>query len=135
MTTPNKHTIAGIENKEGYEFDKWLNSPGWAPYEPDLSSAKELTEPVDHLIEDWRDVATAVSSLEKKDEYENLVSSPSEQCVHALIGKLPDEANVKFGKCQSVKVNAWPTYQQMHFLDRLLSEAESSVLNRKSDLC
>ncbi|CAG2245483.1 ORC2 [Mytilus edulis] len=34
---------------EGLEFDKWLNTPGWQPYVPDLSAGKELTKPAEQL--------------------------------------------------------------------------------------
>jgi aminopeptidase B len=35
-----------VHEKPGFEFVKtWLNTPGWPPYNPDLSAHSELTEP------------------------------------------------------------------------------------------
>ena len=39
--------------REGYEFDRWLTTPGWPPYVPDLSAGKELTEPAEQLADFW----------------------------------------------------------------------------------
>lgn len=39
--------------REGLEFDKWLNTPGWPPYVPDLSAGKELTKPAEQLANFW----------------------------------------------------------------------------------
>lgn len=39
--------------REGYEFDRWLTTPGWPPYVPDLSAGKELTQPAEQLADFW----------------------------------------------------------------------------------
>nr|XP_033775118.1 aminopeptidase B isoform X2 [Geotrypetes seraphini] len=43
----------GVEKKPGFEFDRWLNTPGWPPYLPDLSPGDFLMEPADELAELW----------------------------------------------------------------------------------
>ncbi|XP_076028127.1 aminopeptidase RNPEPL1 [Genypterus blacodes] len=39
--------------REGLEFDRWLNSSGPPPYEPDLSAGGALVQPVQELCELW----------------------------------------------------------------------------------
>ncbi|XP_030076849.1 aminopeptidase B [Microcaecilia unicolor] len=43
----------GVESKPGFEFDRWLNTPGWPPYLPDLSPGDSLMKPADELAELW----------------------------------------------------------------------------------
>lgn len=38
---------------EGFEFDRWLNTPGWPPYLPDLSPGDSLMKPAEELAELW----------------------------------------------------------------------------------
>lgn len=43
-----------LDEKPGFEFIKtWLEKTGYPPYKPDLSVAKELTDPADELVEKW----------------------------------------------------------------------------------
>ncbi|XP_064615996.1 aminopeptidase B-like [Liolophura sinensis] len=42
-----------VQNRPGYEFDRWLHTPGWPPYEPDLSASREFTAPADELAKQW----------------------------------------------------------------------------------
>ncbi|GCC26802.1 hypothetical protein chiPu_0005222, partial [Chiloscyllium punctatum] len=42
-----------IEKKPGFEFDCWLNTPGWPPYLPDLSSGDTLMKPAENLATLW----------------------------------------------------------------------------------
>ncbi|XP_050003742.1 aminopeptidase B [Alexandromys fortis] len=37
----------------GFEFDRWLNTPGWPPYLPDLSPGDSLMKPAEELAELW----------------------------------------------------------------------------------
>ncbi|PNJ49979.1 RNPEP isoform 2 [Pongo abelii] len=37
----------------GFEFDRWLNSPGWPPYLPDLSLGDSLMKPAEELAQLW----------------------------------------------------------------------------------
>lgn len=37
----------------GLEFDRWLNTPGWPPFLPDLSPGQQLMKPADELAELW----------------------------------------------------------------------------------
>ncbi|XP_030008245.1 aminopeptidase RNPEPL1 isoform X2 [Sphaeramia orbicularis] len=43
-----------VTQREGLEFDRWLNGSGPPPYEPDLSGGGALTRPVQDLCELWR---------------------------------------------------------------------------------
>ncbi|XP_069489683.1 aminopeptidase B isoform X1 [Ambystoma mexicanum] len=37
----------------GFEFDRWLNTPGWPPFLPDLSPGKSLMKPAEELAGLW----------------------------------------------------------------------------------
>ncbi|XP_055966591.1 aminopeptidase B [Sorex fumeus] len=37
----------------GFEFDRWLNIPGWPPYLPDLSAGDSLMGPAEELAQLW----------------------------------------------------------------------------------
>ncbi|KAM5205355.1 aminopeptidase B isoform 1-T1 [Hipposideros larvatus] len=37
----------------GFEFDRWLNTPGWPPYLPDLSPGDSLMKPAEALAQLW----------------------------------------------------------------------------------
>ncbi|XP_020638031.3 aminopeptidase B [Pogona vitticeps] len=43
----------GVASIPGFEFDRWLNTPGWPPYLPDLSPGEELMKPAENLAELW----------------------------------------------------------------------------------
>ncbi|KAL7985421.1 hypothetical protein Chor_003991 [Crotalus horridus] len=43
----------GVDTIPGFEFDRWLNIPGWPPYLPDLSPGEELMKPAEKLAELW----------------------------------------------------------------------------------
>ncbi|KAF6274770.1 arginyl aminopeptidase [Rhinolophus ferrumequinum] len=45
----------------GFEFDRWLNTPGWPPYLPDLSPGDALMKPAEELAQLW-----ATEELDKK---------------------------------------------------------------------
>uniref|UniRef100_A0A8D0GQR8 Aminopeptidase B n=1 Tax=Sphenodon punctatus TaxID=8508 RepID=A0A8D0GQR8_SPHPU len=51
----------GVDTIPGFEFDRWLNTPGWPPYLPDLSPGETLMKPADVLADLW-----AASSLNMK---------------------------------------------------------------------
>ncbi|XP_077191185.1 aminopeptidase B isoform X2 [Paroedura picta] len=42
-----------VDTIPGFEFDRWLNTPGWPPYLPDLSPGEELMKPAEKLAELW----------------------------------------------------------------------------------
>ncbi|KAF7658541.1 hypothetical protein LDENG_00011280 [Lucifuga dentata] len=44
---------AAVGQREGLEFDRWLNGSGPPPYEPDLSAGGALVQPVQELCELW----------------------------------------------------------------------------------
>lgn len=37
----------------GFEFDRWLDTPGWPPYLPDLSPGDSLMRPAEELAQLW----------------------------------------------------------------------------------
>ncbi|XP_069612573.1 aminopeptidase B [Ranitomeya imitator] len=41
----------GVDKIKGFEFDHWLNTPGWPPFLPDLSSGNSLMKPSEALAE------------------------------------------------------------------------------------
>ncbi|XP_060087105.1 aminopeptidase B isoform X1 [Heteronotia binoei] len=43
----------GVDTMPGFEFDRWLNTPGWPPYLPDLSPGEKLMKPAEKLAELW----------------------------------------------------------------------------------
>lgn len=45
----------------GFEFDRWLNTPGWPPYLPDLSPGDSLMKPAEELAQLW-----ATEELDRK---------------------------------------------------------------------
>uniref|UniRef100_A0A8C6S0D5 Aminopeptidase B n=1 Tax=Nannospalax galili TaxID=1026970 RepID=A0A8C6S0D5_NANGA len=42
-----------VDSIPGFEFDRWLNTPGWPPYLPDLSPGDSLMKPAEELAELW----------------------------------------------------------------------------------
>lgn len=42
-----------VDSIPGFEFDRWLNTPGWPPYVPDLSAGDSLMKPADDLAALW----------------------------------------------------------------------------------
>lgn len=40
-------------HQTGFEFDRWLNTPGWPPYLPDLSPGDSLMKPAEELAHLW----------------------------------------------------------------------------------
>ncbi|KAF3823224.1 hypothetical protein GH733_010660 [Mirounga leonina] len=42
-----------VESIPGFEFDRWLNTPGWPPYLPDLSPGDSLMKPAEELAQLW----------------------------------------------------------------------------------
>ncbi|XP_041616100.1 aminopeptidase B isoform X2 [Vulpes lagopus] len=42
-----------VDSIPGLEFDRWLNSPGWPPYLPDLSPGDSLMRPAEELAQQW----------------------------------------------------------------------------------
>ncbi|KAJ8259610.1 hypothetical protein GJAV_G00171430 [Gymnothorax javanicus] len=59
----------GVDKKEGFEFEKWLDGPGWPLYLPDLSAGKNLMNPADQLAQLWGSEpldTKAISALDNK---------------------------------------------------------------------
>ncbi|XP_023563742.1 aminopeptidase B isoform X2 [Octodon degus] len=42
-----------VKIEPGFEFDRWLNTPGWPPYLPDLSPGDSLMKPAEELAQLW----------------------------------------------------------------------------------
>lgn len=51
----------------GFEFDRWLNTPGWPPYLPDLSPGQQLMKPADELAELWTADGLNMEAIEAVD--------------------------------------------------------------------
>lgn len=51
----------------GFEFDRWLNTPGWPPYLPDLSPGEQLMKPADELAELWAADSLNMEAIEAVD--------------------------------------------------------------------
>lgn len=51
----------------GLEFDRWLNTPGWPPFLPDLSPGQQLMKPADELAELWAADSLNVEAIEAVD--------------------------------------------------------------------
>ncbi|KAF7238952.1 Aminopeptidase B [Varanus komodoensis] len=57
----------GVDKIPGYEFDRWLNVPGWPPYLPDLSPGKQLMKPAMQLAELWASADLNMSAIKSVD--------------------------------------------------------------------
>lgn len=51
----------------GFEFDRWLNTPGWPPYLPDLSPGEQLMKPAEELAELWAADGLNMEAIEAVD--------------------------------------------------------------------
>lgn len=51
----------------GFEFDRWLNTPGWPPYLPDLSPGQQLMRPAEELAELWAADGLNMEAIEAVD--------------------------------------------------------------------
>uniref|UniRef100_A0A8C3JXR4 Arginyl aminopeptidase n=1 Tax=Calidris pygmaea TaxID=425635 RepID=A0A8C3JXR4_9CHAR len=57
----------GVDSIPGFEFDRWLNTPGWPPYLPDLSPGEQLMKPADELAQLWAADSLNVEAIEAVD--------------------------------------------------------------------
>ncbi|KAK2526428.1 Rnpep [Columba guinea] len=57
----------GVDTIPGFEFDRWLNTPGWPPYLPDLSPGEQLMKPAEELAELWAADGLNVEAIEAVD--------------------------------------------------------------------
>ncbi|XP_025957047.1 aminopeptidase B isoform X3 [Dromaius novaehollandiae] len=57
----------GVDSLPGFEFDRWLNTPGWPPYLPDLSPGEQLMKPADELAELWAADSLNMEAIEAVD--------------------------------------------------------------------
>ncbi|KAM6233037.1 aminopeptidase B [Spheniscus humboldti] len=57
----------GVDSLPGFEFDRWLNTPGWPPYLPDLSPGEQLMKPADELAELWAADGLNMEAIEDVD--------------------------------------------------------------------
>ncbi|XP_078098428.1 aminopeptidase B isoform X1 [Mustelus asterias] len=69
-----------VEKRPGFEFDSWLNIPGWPPYLPDLSSGDTLMKPAEDLAALWLAADLNVDAIKAID----LSSWKTYQIVHFL---------------------------------------------------
>uniref|UniRef100_A0A8B9ZD79 Arginyl aminopeptidase n=1 Tax=Buteo japonicus TaxID=224669 RepID=A0A8B9ZD79_9AVES len=57
----------GVDSIPGFEFDRWLNTPGWPPFLPDLSPGEQLMKPADELAELWAADGLNMEAIEAVD--------------------------------------------------------------------
>ncbi|NXA54288.1 AMPB Aminopeptidase, partial [Nothocercus julius] len=57
----------GVESLPGFEFDRWLNTPGWPPFLPDLSPGEQLMKPAEELAELWAADNLNIEAIEAVD--------------------------------------------------------------------
>ncbi|XP_064589377.1 aminopeptidase B [Zonotrichia leucophrys gambelii] len=57
----------GVDSIPGFEFDRWLNTPGWPPYLPDLSPGQQLMRPAEELAELWAADSLNMEAIEAVD--------------------------------------------------------------------
>ncbi|KAB0406575.1 hypothetical protein E2I00_010384, partial [Balaenoptera physalus] len=53
-----------VDSIPGFEFDRWLNTPGWPPYLPDLSPGDSLMRPAEELAQLWAAEELDVRAIE-----------------------------------------------------------------------
>uniref|UniRef100_A0A8C7B6P5 Aminopeptidase B n=1 Tax=Neovison vison TaxID=452646 RepID=A0A8C7B6P5_NEOVI len=53
-----------VESISGFEFDRWLNVPGWPPYLPDLSPGDSLMKPAEELAQLWETEELDMKAIE-----------------------------------------------------------------------
>lgn len=51
-------------HQTGFEFDRWLNVPGWPPYLPDLSPGDSLMKPAEELAQLWETEELDMKAIE-----------------------------------------------------------------------
>ncbi|CAK6442330.1 unnamed protein product [Pipistrellus nathusii] len=56
-----------VDATPGLEFDRWLNTPGWPPYLPDLSAGDALMKPAEELARLWAAPELDVPAIEAVD--------------------------------------------------------------------
>nr|KAF6400000.1 arginyl aminopeptidase [Molossus molossus] len=56
-----------VDSIPGFEFDRWLNTPGWPPYLPDLSPGDSLMRPADELAQLWAAEELDLKAIEAVD--------------------------------------------------------------------
>ncbi|XP_053313766.1 aminopeptidase B [Spea bombifrons] len=57
----------GVDKRAGLEFDRWLNTPGWPPFLPDLSPGDALMKPAEELSALWASTPLDMETIEKVD--------------------------------------------------------------------
>ncbi|KFV67326.1 Aminopeptidase B, partial [Dryobates pubescens] len=57
----------GVDSIPGLEFDRWLNTPGWPPFLPDLSPGEQLMRPAEELAELWAADGLNMEAIEAVD--------------------------------------------------------------------
>ncbi|XP_048244876.1 aminopeptidase B-like [Haliotis rufescens] len=93
------------DQREGLEFDRWLNTPGWPPYVPDLSAGKELTEPAEQLADALAGETT---------EVQHDITFPRSCSFPCLLCFLQESF---------LDISSWKSYQLLHFLKKLLEKS------------
>ncbi|XP_078685385.1 aminopeptidase B-like isoform X4 [Branchiostoma floridae x Branchiostoma belcheri] len=97
-----------LRNKPGYEFDRWLTTPGWPPFVADLSPGQQLTRPAEQLAAHW-----AGDQMEENQEVVTDISDwKTYQIVHFL-DKLVERPKLTHDTIQALAA-AYPNIAQSH---------------------
>ncbi|NWS46456.1 AMPB Aminopeptidase, partial [Probosciger aterrimus] len=57
----------GVDSIPGFEFSRWLDTPGWPPFLPDLSPGDALMKPAEELAELWAADGLNMEAIEAVD--------------------------------------------------------------------
>ncbi|MEE6493102.1 hypothetical protein FKM82_016737 [Ascaphus truei] len=57
----------GVDKIAGLEFDRWLNTPGWPPFLPDLSPGDALMNPAEELAKLWAEAPLDTGAITRVD--------------------------------------------------------------------
>lgn len=109
-----------VDKKEGFEFDKWLNTPGWPPYVPDLSAGKELTKPAEELANYWAGEIKAGGDTD-------ITKWKTYQVLHFL-DKVLEKASVPDSSIKKM-VEQYPAISQTHNAEVRLRWSQINIKN------
>lgn len=109
-----------VDKREGYEFDRWLTTPGWPPYVPDLSAGKELTQPAEQLADFWAGKTTDGGSTD-------ITKWKTYQVLHFL-DKVLEKERLPDGVITKM-MRQYPTISQTHNAEIRLRWSQITIKN------
>ncbi|XP_067661963.1 aminopeptidase B-like [Haliotis asinina] len=109
-----------VDQREGLEFDRWLNTSGWPPYVPDLSAGKELTSPAEQLADNLAGEIT-------EESFHDVSSWKSYQLLHFL-DKLMEKPALKAETLAAI-ADKYPHLAKSHNAEICLRWAQICIKN------